>query len=714
MANSPKLPALALSLGLISLWGQIIIIRELINSFYGNELFVSIIFAYWLFSVGWGSLWLGQKAKKIKINLALAYLALTAVFGLATILAYLGKIIFASTGGAIPNLGLAIAFSGLAIAPLGLILGVIFTLLAEEQFKQKPAAKSSWPAAAQIYILESLGFFGGALLFYFFAYRFSSLMIAWAVGGLCLALAGLATSLKTSQSLKSAALLAFLISGLLVPRLNASLLERQYQQKIVNFLNTKFGTIVVGRTGQNNYFYYNGRLAAIDNDRFSQELVVQPPLLLAPAAKDVLVIGNITKGLRQELSKFRLKNLTLLERDKDYFFLANHPKSWPPNVRLVFADPRRWLAPIKNNFDVIILNYPKPDTLAANRYFSEEFFQLAKQALRPGGLLAFVVKTTPNYTLGAQNQLLAIYYHTAKKIFPYLTLLPDNEVIFLASTRPLKTDSQTIKRHYQKLRLNNYFFTPAMIEWRLNNDRRQSLVKSLEQGPALTNTDQKPVLYWQQISFFLEKLKAKKLLKALAVIICLGLAGFIWFARPTSRGHWLVLSAAPEAFLLVLEITLIFYLAAKLGWLYTQISLIIALILLGLALGGLIGYQRLRLKPAEKLLPRVYGLIFLAFFLPWLAAQSFGFSFNYSLSFYFFALLAGGAVGAKFPVLNSLYLKNRRQLGAVYGADLIGAGLGALLAGSWLLPRLGITNTLAVLAGGALFSWLASWRLAKK
>src|SRR3989338_10605401 len=60
MKLSLKLNASAFILGLTSMIGQIIIIRELIVVFYGNELSLGIILASWLFWVAFGSLVLGR------------------------------------------------------------------------------------------------------------------------------------------------------------------------------------------------------------------------------------------------------------------------------------------------------------------------------------------------------------------------------------------------------------------------------------------------------------------------------------------------------------------------------------------------------------------------------------------------------------------------------------------------------------------------------
>jgi len=61
------------------------------------------------------------------------------------------------------------------------------------------------------------------------------------------------------------------------------------------------------------------------------------------------------------------------------------------------------------------------------------------------------------------------------------------------------------------------------------------------------------------------------------------------------------------------------------------------------------------------------------------------------------ALVIGGLVGLDFSFINHLYLKDKNkphQRGFIYSADLIGSCLGALLAALFLIPLLGIFQTL--------------------
>ncbi|MDP6685388.1 MAG: hypothetical protein QGI05_00375, partial [Candidatus Omnitrophota bacterium] len=66
MNAKTKLNLSAFILGLTSMIGQILIIRELVVIFYGNELSLGVILASWLFWTALGSSVLGRFTDKLK------------------------------------------------------------------------------------------------------------------------------------------------------------------------------------------------------------------------------------------------------------------------------------------------------------------------------------------------------------------------------------------------------------------------------------------------------------------------------------------------------------------------------------------------------------------------------------------------------------------------------------------------------------------------
>ena len=93
----------------------------------------------------------------------------------------------------------------------------------------------------------------------------------------------------------------------------------------------------------------------------------------------------------------------------------------------------------------------------------------------------------------------------------------------------------------------------------------------------------------------------------------------------------------------------------------------------------------------------LYCLLFI-FISRFLAATPVKYSVAIELVFLLLAAAIGALVGFEYPIANSLYLEQRngdsRKAGVIYGVDLVGSCLGALFAGVWMLPALGITETM--------------------
>lgn len=69
--------------------------------------------------------------------------------------------------------------------------------------------------------------------------------------------------------------------------------------------------------------------------------------------------------------------------------------------------------------------------------------------------------------------------------------------------------------------------------------------------------------------------------------------------------------------------------------------------------------------------------------------------------FWFFVISAGFLDGAYFPILNKIFLertkKKYKKVSTIYAADVLGSAFGAFLPSVFLIPILGIYQTLLIL-----------------
>lgn len=120
-----------------------------------------------------------------------------------------------------------------------------------------------------------------------------------------------------------------------------------------------------------------------------------------------------------------------------YFMPINHRFYQNPKVHQIVADGRHFLLGTKDTFDVITLEPPPPHDAGVVNLYTEEFYALAKQKMRPGGVLAQWVPL--DMARGALPKMI-IKAMMAK--FKHVSLwLPSRmEGVAIASDEPLKID----------------------------------------------------------------------------------------------------------------------------------------------------------------------------------------------------------------------------------------------------------------------------------
>lgn len=130
-------------------------------------------------------------------------------------------------------------------------------------------------------------------------------------------------------------------------------------------------------TGAANYMAWMGRL----------------PMLLHANPAEALVIcfgtGQTAHALREEGPR-RLDIVDLNQAVFDFAgeFPTNHGVLDDPRTRAIVMDGRAWLRRTNQQYDVITLE-PMPPTFAGvNALYSREFYELASERLRPGGIVA--------------------------------------------------------------------------------------------------------------------------------------------------------------------------------------------------------------------------------------------------------------------------------------------------------------------------------------
>jgi predicted membrane-bound spermidine synthase len=172
----------------------------------------------------------------------------------------------------------------------------------------------------------------------------------------------------------------------------------------------------------------------------------------------------------------------------------------------------------------------------------------------------------------------------------------------------------------------------------------------------------------------------------------------------------LATSFAVGFFGLAAEVILLYTFQSACGYAYAEVGLIVAVFMVGLALGAWAGVRWQRRSAALAWLVVATALYCVVLPLPLgeLSTRA-GLSSLLRLAFQGLVFAAGFLDGAAFPLLVAAMgrLGFERPGPWVYAADLAGSGLGALVTGALLVPVLGMSSALMLVALTVLAAWAA-------
>jgi len=114
-----------------------------------------------------------------------------------------------------------------------------------------------------------------------------------------------------------------------------------------------------------------------------------------------------------------------------------------PNVRVHVEDAKTFLLLSEEPYDLIVSEPSNPWLAGIGGLFTEDYFQLARSRLRPGGLMAQWFHT---YEMGDENTRMVV--RTFRKAFPHSTVWQsqNDDLLFIGSDRPLRLDAQELEK----------------------------------------------------------------------------------------------------------------------------------------------------------------------------------------------------------------------------------------------------------------------------
>jgi spermidine synthase len=747
-SNSLPLFISVFIIGFTSLSAQIVFLRELLVLFYGNELSLGVVLGCWLFWTGVGSLCLGRYSDRFRspapvfsfLQILLAISLILTLLAIRSIKLFLGL----SPGEIVGYLSIFIA-SFAVVSVYCLLNGFLFSLGCRVYGGNRGnGLDHASQGLGFIYILEALGAVAGGLLTSLILIRMlTPLILLGTLGGLNLATAGLL--FFTSTSSRKALLAKILWLGVVAASIVAAAfggfgkladltLDWQWRGfKLEKVENSIYGNLAV--TGGENQFslFQNGLLVFTHPDLPTAEESVHFAMLQHPDPRRILLIGGGVGGSLREILRYpSISRVTYLELDPAIIRLAGEfldPSEaaflTDPRVEVINRDGRLYLDREREKYDLIIVNLPDPFTAQINRFYTREFFALARSRLGPAGIMSIGVTSAENYISGELRNFLGCIYKTIKSVFPYQVVIPGGSNYFLASdTDDYLTDNYSvIEDRIRECGLDLKYVRGYYLTDRLRRSRIDYLRRMIESAPLVRiNLDFHPVCYFYDMVFWSSYFRGEtggwftRLLTAAMIMrwwwfllpggITLLLLPIFRIRRHRSRGAWVLWPVMTSGFSeIVFQVVVLLSFQILYGYLYYKLGIILTLFMVGLVLGGgTITALLRRIRDEHRLFfitqiaICLYPLILPVVF--YLLSDSPGEIMTWwgeNIIFPALPVVAGFIGGFQLPLAGRIYLRGSKRIGLVsgliYGFDLLGACLGALAISALVLPILGVAAT---------------------
>src|SRR5208337_1360682 len=399
-----------------------------------------------------------------------------------------------------------------------------------------------------------------------------------------------------------------------------------------------------------------------------------------------------------------------------------------------------------------------------------------------------------NYISQELADLLKCLQKTLRAVFPQVVAIPGETVHFLAANQPgsLTLDPSELMTRLRERRIRTQYVREYYIPFRMSPDRMLDLQLQIEPQPATPiNRDFTPIAYYFDVVLWSSRFHSvwRELLESLARLrfgavagaVALGALGLALIAalyerlriarhrgsgdftspqdgdpadagssqdggvKPPLHRHNATLGLCVAAMgftLLGLEVLLLLGFQALYGYVYQQLSILVAVFMVGMAAGAWLalkdsgprrggsrtaptidgggGYegQRIDQPPPSPLLSQGGEYLRLAF-LQLLAAGAplllyaifvllegvrspAALLIISHMVFPVLALIAGLMGGYQFPLASRIYFarsdNSMRNPGVLYALDLLGACLGAVALSAYLLPVYGFLRTAMLIA----------------
>jgi spermidine synthase len=393
-------------------------------------------------------------------------------------------------------------------------------------------------------------------------------------------------------------------------------------------------------------------------------------------------------------------------------------------VKTHYLDGRLFINTTSEKFDVVILDLPDPYNGLLNRFYTREFFAEVKRVLKKGGLFSLGVSSSEEYIGPETRGFNSSIYWTVRMVFPRVAVVPGERAFFVAGTSSatLPQAGILIDRLIAR-KIKTIYVQPFYLRYKLAPQRVDYFENQLARGKsARLNFDLLPVSYYYDTVLWSAQFSPgfsavfnffdRPVFRypdptwlyrfGLPALAFLAFGSYFWRRRqgenvPTATILTAVFTTGWAG--MALEVLLIASFQSLYGYVYARVSLIVTAFMAGLAIGSWsisrssFSFRRTYEALAAIMLTLSVFAVELPAFLSSLSRSQSGLSSQ--LFVFLLTALVGLMVGAVFPLAAKIFYREKDEAGRVggmiYGADLFGAALGAIVVSAFIFPIAGLT-----------------------
>ncbi|MDP8289873.1 MAG: hypothetical protein P9M02_02760 [Candidatus Susulua stagnicola] len=684
-------------LGIITSIFQLTIFREFTYSLAKNELSLMLGVGIWLVSCSLGS-FLFKKKKTlapVTISVLFALIYSLVIFAVHWIKSFFGLSYYESV-----SLGFVIIAAICLISPVGFLIGYSFRVFSQNYLeKHSPKVRTF----AKFFAYEASGFFIGGIAFTFLFSSYSNPFI-FTVFSCLLLLVLNCEARKKIISFLVIILIAIVFFFSFKPILKFELKGAN----ILKFEGSNYGPVILAKKFDVESLYINGSLVSTSEDKAENEQFIHSVLAANPKAKNILFIGSYFSGQIQEILKYPIEELDCVNINPAISSLSINKlrASQRERVNFIITDPRSYLNKNRKKYDCIIMNIPAPLSIAFNRYYSYQFFQLVKEHLNSQGIFSFRIPSKTDILSPQFIRFNSCIINTIDSVFKSRLLIPSDSMIIISSLGKKNSPGNLIE-NFKSLNISTDYFTIYHLRDSLDPSRITYIEKMLDRRVDL-NSDFNLLgfLYYslvEQAKFYPQISIDISMVRNIVVIIFILLVIFASGLGFSKRRPLSLFNASVVGFSSIgLSIIIFVLFQIYSGALIQKMGILVGVFMAGLSLGTyLVNLISQKISKIRWSLSFLYLLWFVFLIGFWVGIKSFENYYQIDFVFYLGSLLSGMLTGAVYPILSGFVFNHKinfKDLApSIYMADLAGAAIGTFVFSIFFIPFLGVGLSLLMI-----------------